>query len=94
MHFLGDVESLSLKELFGYLGSASGATVLAAVVVAWMKGWIVTGRELAKAEKRADTFQAMAFRSLGNNERLGSAVERSTGLIETALETQPPGAAK
>jgi hypothetical protein len=90
LHLLAEADPQlpSLAQLVKWIPSLGGGAVLVIFSYLWLKGLIVRGADLEKAEKRAATWENAALRSLGNNERLTATNERVARVVEEVVK--PP----
>jgi hypothetical protein len=71
----------SVQQLLSYISSASGPAILAMVIIAWLKGWIVTRREFDEASKQRDEWKEIALRDINNTDRLQKAADQLVEML-------------
>lgn len=76
-------DTASLLDFAGLLADASPPVMLAILLIALLRGWLILPRESKAQEKRLaeltaekDEYKALAFKAVGLGERVVSAAER------------------
>lgn len=75
-------DTASLLDVAGILADASPPVMLAILIIALLRGWLILPRESALKDKRLaeltaerDEYKALAFKAVGLGERVISAAE-------------------